>query len=234
MTKRPIYYDTETTGVRVGKDRIVEIAAYDPVQDRKFCLFTNPECPIPKETSDITHITDDMVKDAPKIKEALLAFSEFCSDPDVVLVAHNNDAFDKPFLESEFERAQLPMPKWIFLDTLKWSRKYRFDLPRHGLQVLREVYGIEANQAHRALDDVFVLYQVFSRMIGDLSWETILNLMDKSPQILRMPFGKHAGKSLSEIPKDYVIWLSKSGAFDKKENAQLKENFEKLGLLQGA
>jgi DNA polymerase-3 subunit epsilon len=47
-----------------------------------------------------------------------------------------------------------------------------------------------------------------------------------------MPFGKHQGKALSEIPKDYVAWLAKSGAFDKQENQELKENFEKLGLLE--
>ena len=89
----------------------------------------------------------------PPHQEALTAFAEFCSG-DVVLIAHNNDAFDKLFLEAEFQRAGLQMPEWIFIDSLKWSRKYRTDLPRHSLQFLREVYGIEANQAHRALDDV--------------------------------------------------------------------------------
>lgn len=231
MAKRPIYYDTETTGVRPGKDRIIEIAAYDPVQERKFCMFTNPECPIPAESTAITHITDEMVAGAPLIKEALSAFASFCSDPDIVLVAHNNDAFDKPFLEAEFERAALKMPQWTFFDTLKWSRKYRFDLPRHSLQVLREVYGIEANQAHRALDDVLVLHRIFSQMIGDLSWETVLELMKSSTHTLRMPFGKYVGKALSEVPKEYVAWLAGSGAFEKKENAELRENFEKLGLL---
>lgn len=232
MTKRPIYYDTETTGVRAGKDRIIEIAAYDPIQERRFCMFTNPECPIPPESTAITHITDEMVKDAPLIGPTLLAFADFCSDPDIVLVAHNNDAFDKVFLEAEFKRGDLVMPNWTFLDTLKWSRKYRFDLPRHSLQSLREVYGIEANTAHRALDDVLVLYQIFSKMTGDLSWETILDLMNAKNQTLRMPFGKHAGKMLSEIPKDYVVWLAGSGAFEKKENAELRENFQKLGLLE--
>lgn len=229
---RPIYYDTETTGVKPGKDRIVELAAFDPQQDRRFCTFINPECPIPAEATAITHITDEMVKDAPLIKEALTSFVEFC-EGDVVLIAHNNDAFDKLFLESEFERAGLIMPTWTFIDSLKWSRKYRTDLPRHSLQFLREAYGIESNQAHRALDDVYVLHQVFSKMVDDLEMKTVLSLMSQTSAVQRMPFGKHAGKLLTEVPKEYVKWLAKEGALDKKENVALKEIFEKLGLLAG-
>lgn len=227
---KPIYYDTETTGVKPGKDRIIEIAAYDPTGDRTFCTFTNPECPIPAESTAITSITDEMVKDAPRIREALESFMEFCTG-EYVLIAHNNDAFDKLFLEAEFARAGLTMPTWTFIDSLKWSRKYRTDLPRHSLQSLREVYGIVANQAHRALDDVLVLHQIFSRMTDDLDMKTILSLLKQTPQAQRMPFGKHAGKLLTEIPKEYALWLLREGALDKKENAQLKETFEKLGLL---
>lgn len=227
---KPIFYDTETTGVKPGKDRIIEIAAYDPTQDRRFCTFTNPECPIPAESTAICHITDEMVKDAPPIKEALASFVDFCSG-EFVLIAHNNDAFDKLFLEAEFTRAGLSIPKWNFIDSLKWSRKYRSDLPRHSLQFLREVYGIEANQAHRALDDVIVLHQIFSKMVDDLEMKTVLSLLSQTPATQRMPFGKHAGKLLTEIPKDYAKWLMREGALDKKENAGLKETFEKLGFL---
>lgn len=229
---KPIYYDTETTGVKPGKDRIIEIAAFDPTDDRKFCTLTNPGCPIPAESTAITGINDEMVKDAPLIKDALVGFLEFCSG-DVVLIAHNNDAFDKLFLEAEFARAELIMPDWVFIDSLKWSRKYRRDLPKHSLQFLREAYGIEANQAHRALDDVYVLHQVFSRMVDDLDMKTVLDLLTQTPQAQRMPFGKHAGKLLAEVPKEYVKWLVREGALDKQENAQLKETFEKLGYLAG-
>lgn len=229
---KPIYYDTETTGVKPGKDRIIEIAAFDPTGDRRFCSFTNPECPIPAESTAITGITDEMVKDAPLIKVALTDFAEFCSG-DIVLIAHNNDAFDKLFLEAEFSRAGLPMPQWIFIDSLKWSRKYRTDLPRHSLQFLREAYGIEANQAHRALEDVYVLHKIFSRMIDDLDMKTVLSLLTQSPLAQRMPFGKHAGKLLTDIPKDYIKWLAREGALDKKENSALKETFEKMGYLAG-
>jgi DNA polymerase-3 subunit epsilon len=229
---KAIYYDLETTGVKPGKDRVIEIAAYDPVNDRRFCTFTDPECPIPAESTAITQITDEMVKGAPLIKEALTTLMEFCTG-EVVLIAHNNDAFDKLFLEAEFARAGLQLPEWRYIDSLKWSRKYRSDLPRHSLQFLREVYGIEANQAHRALDDVLVLHQVFSRMVDDLPLSKIAALLSQQSSVQRMPFGKHAGKTLTDVPKDYVKWLAREGALDKKENASLKEAFEKLGLLGG-
>lgn len=230
MPLRPLYYDTETTGIKIGKDRIVEIAAYDPEQDRKFCTFVDPECPIPPEATAITHITDEMVQGAPKIAEALKMFVDFCGT-DVVLIAHNNDSFDQPFMAAEFQRAGMAMPQWTYLDSLKWSRKYRRDLPKHGLQFLREAYGIEQNSAHRAMDDVIVLYQVFSKMVDDLSMKKILELLSETPGIVRMPFGKYAGKPLADVPKDYVSWLKEKGALDKAENANLKQTFVTLGLL---
>lgn len=227
---RPIYYDTETTGVRSATDRIIEIAAYDPERDLSFCSFIHPGCPIPPESTAICNITDEMVKDAPPFKDVAPLFVEFCAG-DTILIAHNNDAFDKLFLEAEFARSDLPFPEWRFLDSLKWSRKYRNDLPRHSLQFLRETYGIESNQAHRALDDVKVLYQVFSRMIGDLPLHKVVELLSITPKLVRMPFGKHAGKPLKDMPKDYVRWLKENGALDNKENTALREEFVKLGLL---
>ncbi len=230
MPYRPIYYDTETTGTRADKDRIIEIAAFDPEQKRTFVQLINPGMPIPKEATAIHGISDEMVKDAASWKEVGIAFAEFCSG-EVVLIAHNNDSFDKLFLEEEYKRNGLEMPKWTFIDSLKWARKYRSDLPRHTLQSLREVYEIPANQAHRALDDVIVLNQVFSLMIDDLSIEQVLKLLQTSGALSKMPFGKHAGKPLESIPQDYVSWLLNSGSFDRPENRDLKTAFEKLGKL---
>lgn len=228
---RAIYFDTETTGLKPEKDRIIEIAAYDPIEDRSFVSFINPRCPIPPEASAIHRITDEMVKEAPDFPAVAAAFCEFCGE-DAILIAHNNDAFDKPFLEEEFKRSKTPFPSWRFIDTLKWARKYRPDLPRHALQFLREVYGIPANQAHRALDDVIVLHRVFSSMVDDLPIEKVLELLlHKTKTASRMPFGKHQGKPLAEVPKEYVKWLHGSGAFDRPDNQQLKECFEKLGFL---
>lgn len=230
MKKRPIYYDTETTGVKSDTDRIIEIAAYDPVQDRSYVSFINPGMPIPPDSTAIHNITDEMVSDAPNFAQVGSEFAAFC-EGDTVLIAHNNDAFDKKFLDAEFARADLPPPSWPYIDTLKWARKYRPDLPRHSLQHLREVYGFAANNAHRALDDVIILYKVFSAMIGDLSMETIMNLLAQEEVVRKMPFGKHKGALLQDVPKNYVLWLFENGALDKDENEGLKKGFAKLGVL---
>lgn len=230
MSKRFIYYDTETTGIRAEKDRIIEIAAYDPELKREFAMLVNPGVPIPKEASDIHGITDDMVAAAPSFAEAGAQFIAFC-EGDVALVAHNNDNFDRHFLTHECKRHQLELPAFDMVDSLKWARKYRPDLPRHSLQFLRQIYGFEENNAHRALDDVVVLYQVFSAMIDDLTAETVLKLLTGQEETDVMPFGKHQGKPLSEVPPSYLKWLKNEGAFDKPENAGLKSVLEKLGAL---
>jgi DNA polymerase III subunit epsilon len=174
-TLRPVFLDTETTGLRAHQDRIIEVACYDPVKDRTFVRLINPGCPIPAEASSIHKINDSMVADAPPFEQVGPELLDFL-DPNVILVAHNGDAFDIPFLQAEFRRARIPITRWRTLDTLKWSRRYRRDLPRHSLQFLVQTYGVQVTTAHRALADVIALHQVFSHMVDDLSWDTIYTL----------------------------------------------------------
>ena len=77
MALRPIYFDTETTGVKSDRDKIIELAAFDPVLNKTFSSLINPGVPIPKEASNVHHITDDMVQDAPTFKEVGQKFIEF-------------------------------------------------------------------------------------------------------------------------------------------------------------
>lgn len=228
---RPIFYDTETTGIKPSQDRVIELAAYDPENDKTFETLINPGCSIPKEATAIHKITDEMVAKSPSFGEIVDDFIAFC-DGDSVLIAHNNDAFDIHFLKSEFDRASHPFPDWKFFDSLKWARRFRPDLPRHALQFLREVFGISENQAHRALDDVKVLHQVVSLMLDDLSIDEAMTLLSEKKLIQRMPFGKHSGEPLKKVPKNYLRWLADSGALDKPQNEELKESLMALELIK--
>lgn len=230
MSLRPIFYDTETTGISAERDRIIEIAAYDSVNQRSFVKLVNPGISIPSDATAIHGITNDMVKDASSFGEVAKDFIKFC-EGEVVLIAHNNDSFDLPFLKSEFQRHQIEMPSWKFLDSLKWARRYRRDLPKHSLQFLREMYSIQPNNAHRALDDVMVLHQVFHLMIDDLPMEQVFVLLNTTRELTQMPFGKHQGKPFSALPPDYVQWLAASGALEKAENSELRKAFVKNNLI---
>jgi len=232
MPVRTIYYDTETTGVRPDEDRIIEIAAYDPEGERKFCKFIHPERPIPAESTLLTSITDEMVSQADHFDVVGREFIEFCGEHSI-LIAHNNDKFDRLFLETECLRTGLKLPAWRYIDTLKWSRKYRNDLPSHALQSLRSFYGFPmSNQSHRAMDDTITLYQIFSKMIDDLDIETVHRLLYSSQQMERMPFGKYRGKPFHEIPHSYLEWLQKSGALDKSDLENLKASLMQQKLLK--
>ena len=186
MVLRPIYYDTETTGIKADKDRIIELAAYDPVNDLYLEQLINPGITIPADATAIHHISNEMVANAPSFEQVIPEFLKFCTG-EVVLIAHNNDTFDYLFLKAEFGRCKIPLPDWKFLDTLKWARRYRKDLPKHSLQFLRETYNIPANNAHRALDDVVVLHKMFSYMIDDLTIEQAYQLLNQPRTLHHMP-----------------------------------------------
>lgn len=230
MALRPIFYDTETTGLFSATDRIIEIAAFDVQKNSTFETLVNPQMPISKASIEICKITNEMVADAPTFEKVGKDFLEFLGK-DFVLIAHNNDAFDMPFLAEEFKRNGLTLPAMTTIDSLKWARKYRPDLPRHALQYLRGIYQVAENQAHRALNDVMVLKEIFMKMVDDLSMETIISLLKKQKTDNRMPFGKYKGRSLKEVPKSYISWMGDNGVFDKTENSALKEELVKLGLL---
>ena len=102
------FFDLETTGINVAKDRIVEIAILKVLPDGKevnYRKLVNPTIPIPKESSDIHHIVDDDVKDAPTFKDIAMEVILFLKDCD--LAGYNSDRFDIPLLMEEFLRVDV-------------------------------------------------------------------------------------------------------------------------------
>ena len=103
-----VVFDIETTGFNSVNDRIIEIGAVRVVEGEikeTFSEFVNPERPIPYKITQLTTITDDMVKDAGTIEEILPQFLRFCEGS--VLVAHNA-GFDTGFIRENAKRLNLP------------------------------------------------------------------------------------------------------------------------------
>ena len=103
-----VAFDLETTGLSSNTDRIIEIGAVilkNGEEVDRFQTFVDPERTLERKIVDLTGITDDMLKGAPKIEEVLPKFLEFVGDR--VLVAHNSD-FDTGFIRAECARQGLP------------------------------------------------------------------------------------------------------------------------------
>lgn len=162
-----IAFDTETTGLNSNSDRIIEIGAvkFDKtgILD-KFETLVNPQKAIPAECSEINHITNEMIKDAPLTQKALKDFSDFIKDG--ILIAHNA-TFDLNFLNEELERAKLPLIKNKALDTLNFVRWAYPLLGKYNLQLMANLMGINIKNAHRAYDDARVCMEVFIKTLSD-------------------------------------------------------------------
>ena len=107
--KRPLaFIDLETTGVNLSTDRIIEIAIIKVLPDESRQVkrkLINPQMAIPKASSDIHGITDDMVKDAPTFKQVGNEIKQFLENCD--LGGYNSNRFDIPMLMEEFLRADM-------------------------------------------------------------------------------------------------------------------------------
>jgi len=109
LTKPLCFFDLETTGTAISKDRIVEMAVLklhpDGTKEKKEWRI-NPEQHIPKEASNIHGITDDMVANEPTFKESSREIYDYIKGCD--LAGYNSDRFDIPLLVEELLRAEIP------------------------------------------------------------------------------------------------------------------------------
>ncbi|NLC87656.1 MAG: PolC-type DNA polymerase III [Clostridiaceae bacterium] len=194
--------DLETTGLSFRTEKITEIGIMKVKNGEvidEFSTFVNPEKPIPQKVVEVTNITDDMVKDAPKIEEVLPKVLEFVGDS--VLVAHNAD-FDMGFLKHNAKELGYNSEN-TYLDTLGLAKQLFPNFKKYKLGIIAEKLGIEVEVAHRALDDVDTTVKVLKVMFDKLKEKNVQTL-DEIDEKLEVDFKKLPSYHAIILAKDYV------------------------------
>ena len=177
-----VVYDTETTGFNAASgDQMIEIGAVKiqngAIIDR-FDEFINPGRHIPDKITELTEITDEMVKDAGTEEEVTKRFLEWTGD--APMVAHNAK-FDISFIESAMRKYNLGEFKNTVIDTLELSRALDQGFARHSLSALVKRYNVPFDEEshHRADYDAegtaLVFHKMCQKLIGQ-NYEKISDL----------------------------------------------------------
>ncbi len=173
-----VVFDVETTGLSNQYDQIIELAAVK-VKDGeiidKFERFSNPHEKLSETIINLTHITDDMLVDAPEIEEVLTEFKEWVGD--AIFVAHNA-SFDMGFIDTGYERLGFGSSTNGVIDTLELSRTINTEYGKHGLNFLAKKYGVELTQHHRAIYDTEATAYIFIKMVQQMKELGVANHKD--------------------------------------------------------
>lgn len=177
-----VVLDTETTGLSVRDNKLIEISAARlrgrEVVDR-FDTFVNPGMLIPREITALTSITNADVADAPASVEAVAALAEFVQG--VPVIAHNA-VFDRSFIEAVKGGVHVSD---IWIDSLALSRIALPRLASHKLSAMAELFGCDA-VSHRAADDVDALcgvWRILLCALADLPAGLMRRLADMHPDV---------------------------------------------------
>ncbi|GAP41653.1 exonuclease, DNA polymerase III, epsilon subunit family [Flexilinea flocculi] len=168
-----IALDIETTGLDPQIDSITEIAAVrfsaSRIED-SFQTLVNPNRPIPSNITQLTHITNDMVRNAPQISDVYSKFIEFIGDDTIV---GHNVGFDLSFLK----RGNYLKKNQVF-DTYEIASVLLPCASRYNLGSLAQQMGIFVQDQHRALADCISNYQVYNRLVEKANSLPLNLLMD--------------------------------------------------------
>ena len=158
-----VIFDLETTGLDHMNNGITEIGAVkliDGVVAEQFTTLVKPDYKITEDNAKITGITEDMVKDAPKITAVIPDFMKFIDG--AILVAHNAD-FDMKFIK-RFAGASEYEVKNKVIDSVEVARSVLPQLKKHDLQTIADHFGIVFHH-HRALPDAYTTAEAFIEMM---------------------------------------------------------------------
>lgn len=191
-----VVFDLETTGLSQDNDRIIEIAAtkYNTTSELDtFETFVNPGFPISEKITNLTSITNDMVKDSKTIDEIMPKFLEFVKGS--ILVAHNA-SFDVGMIKANLKRLGMEVIDFPVIDTLNLFRSlHHDDVKRFNLEELAKFYHIKQLHHHRAIDDTRVTAECFVLMLQEMFKAGVTNYSDVndlvSPDLYKYLIPKH-------------------------------------------
>lgn len=158
--------DVETTGGVARYERITEIAIVLHDGDKvlnTFSTLLNPERSIPRQITQLTGITDQMVAHAPKFFEVAKQIVQLTEGK--IFVAHNVN-FDYSFVREEFLRLGYDFQRRQ-LCTVRLARKVFPGLPSYSLSNLKKHFEIHADKSHRALDDTLATTRLFEKILAE-------------------------------------------------------------------
>lgn len=249
--KRPIiFFDLETTGINITRDRIVEISIIKVMPNGEEIERTrriNPEIPIPAEASKVHGIYDEDVKDCPTFRQIAKDLAAHFTGCDIA--GFNSNRFDIPMLDQELRRAgvKFDFSKAGFIDVQAIYHKRE---PRNLSAAFRFYCGKDLEGAHSANADTRATYEILKAQFDRYSdlpkemeklaeyagYNNNVDLMgrlirDEKGRIL-INFGKYKGKVATDIlAKDpgYYSWVMQG---DFSENT--KDEFTKIKLSLNA
>lgn len=171
-----VFFDLETTGVSIVKDRIVEISylkVYPNGDEESKTKRINPEMHIPEQSTAVHHITDDDVRNAPTFKEVAEDIAKVFRGCDIA--GFNSNKFDVPLLAEEFLRAgvDIDLSRHRFIDVQVIFHK----MEQRTLSAAYKFYcGKNLDDAHSAAGDTSATYEVLKAQL-DRYPETLKNDM---------------------------------------------------------
>lgn len=182
-----VVVDLETTGLEPKLDRIIEIAAVR-VRNGEIVgtwdSLVNPGIFIPQESTAITGITTEMVKDAPPLEAIMDDFLAFLGEG-TVFVAHNVD-FDREFVNQALLRMGRPVLTHPYACTFKLAKQVHPNISSYALGALCQWFKVDLPQAHRALDDARATAELLTKFLRVLQNGGLRDLKD-IPSMQNLP-----------------------------------------------
>ena len=202
-----VCFDIETTGLKVTQEAITEIGA---VRLRNgeivetFQTFVDPERRLTPEIIGLTGITDDMLRGAPKLKDALTAFLAFAGN--APLAAHNAE-FDISFIRAGCRKCGIPFEP-TYIDTLILAQNLLPGLGKYKLDIVAEHLQLPQFNHHRASDDAVPVAQMLTKFFPMLEERGVTRLQQINNEMLKLrPLGSRSNR----FPK-HIILLAKNKA----------------------